>query len=152
MTHDEQRALLIAWESRGGSYDTEIEACIDRWLAVRQPPATECHVCHNDPDKYELCSVGHAPPPGYMPLAEARSLADAIGLTVPGVNAPERFWRVVGTGGTIEEWWANTVNGRGEGVGPWLTPTHGRPTRELAEADGVASGLPEWTENSQKVR
>jgi hypothetical protein len=32
----------------------------------RTPENVECHICHNDPDKYRLCSAAHPPPPGYV--------------------------------------------------------------------------------------
>lgn len=58
---------------------------IDAFLAARQPQAAPCHVYKNDPAKYDLCSVGHAPPPGYAPPApQAAPTTGVTGAMGPG--------------------------------------------------------------------
>ena len=120
---------------------------IDAFLATRQPP---CHVCHNDPEKYELCSVGHAAPPGYAPR-EPGCPHGAMGPNLcahctPNVAAPpasQRFWRVYYSGRYDLPWHYAAVQSNGF---PALPIQEGIAcfAREQAEADGAASGLPEW--------
>jgi hypothetical protein len=52
--------------------------------------------------------------------------------------APQRFWRLLHN---LEGWWTLSV-ARADDLGPVISGPH--PTRAEAEADGHASGLPEW--------
>ena len=160
MTRDEQdKALLVAFaEFVRDHYHGQMTALravyegrIDAFLATRQPPVEPpCHVCHNDPAKYELCSVGHAPPPGYAPR-EPGCPHGAMGPNLcahctPNVAAPpasQRFWRVYYSGRYDLPWHYAAVQSNGF---PALPIQEGIAcfTREQAEADGAASGLPEW--------
>jgi hypothetical protein len=80
----------------------------------------------------------------YPALTEARvrcgveSCADAK----PPAPPAERFWFLYGGSGGIP-WRAYETDQTGGHIHD-LSPVEGRPTRELAEADGMASGLPEW--------
>ena len=94
-----------------------------------------CPMCPHPP----VCSCSHCEVERARD-AEARKQADCIGVTVPGVNAPQRFWTVSDHGGG--GFWAVIINRARQYVGsisirPWNT-------RAEAEADGRSSGLPEW--------
>lgn len=85
-------------------------------------------------------------------LVQARYLAprdnDPPDLAANAAPAPQRFWRVATTTCEMERktYYITYVCDGGGYTIRRLTPghAHGRPTRELAEADGRASGLPPW--------
>jgi len=68
-----------------------------------------------------------------------------LGINKP--DAPQRFWRLFGS--AIDESfqaWEVDAHGVTETMTSlFLGPEHhGQTSRELAEADGAASGLPNW--------
>jgi hypothetical protein len=78
-------------------------------------------------------------------------LCSTCGSTVEDHNTPpvpQRFWRVIAwmhcPGAEASSWQAVACLGDGS-IADGGTAAPRQPTREQAEADGRASGLPEWT-------
>jgi hypothetical protein len=124
MTFDEQRALLVAYREwareqdlRGFNSECMWKENFDAFLRLRQPPAVEPPVCP------ECRGTGFIGEPWCYPCSCVTS-------------AP--FWRVEQAPGG---WWIAWSCGA-DGIARRLAD--GRPTRAEAEADGRASGLPEW--------
>jgi hypothetical protein len=163
MTLTEMRELLLAWEKWmdeeccDGDYET-VEQAVEAYLEHRQSTALafgDYQVGYNNikvgksrPSKVRLPVLPVDPAADKLVEnyaakraqdAEARKQADCIGLTVPGVNAPQRFWRVFAAD---VGWYFAPCYANGESVNGVTVMAHAY--RAEAEADGLASGLPEW--------
>jgi len=153
MTAD--RALLVAFcgwfydYSAGRDETTDefrpIDADVDAFLAIRY--------ARSEPGLYEWHDLAARQPPGeqtargIQPMPHPGVLADDLMhayLSGPECNtppAPQRFWRVFKD---VRGGWCYAVCDAEGRAFPDDEP--GRPyrTREQAEADGAASGLPRW--------
>ena len=92
------------------------------------------------------CDCEWFTPPDAATLARQIEPADpalaAQIRTDAGLDGPQWYWRLERCGGA---WWAVGVLADGTlYTSPVFSPPAGRKSSEQAEADGAASGLPEW--------
>jgi len=152
MAKDRDKKLLEAWENyrcvHWADEKTAPQSTIDAFLAVRQPqaaPPDEVLL----PPRPEVAAIARKAMDAQRPeefKALAEKLAAVPAMTTP--SAPHRFWRVVPFGLNSDhssrweavECWADGLMVAGKHP---FSP-ESRRTREQAEADGRASGLPEF--------
>jgi hypothetical protein len=119
---------------------------LDQWLATRQPPGEPCAACREAGYGHTPCGTCQWANDHPIRCAECGGTSEEQKGDCGGVlhdeppPAPQRFWVVEKTV-TGEHWRAYKTNARGEIV---LGFESLWDTRAEAEADGRASGLPEW--------